>query len=235
VRGDQIRLLKSGSRSWIAPQKIRVMSSPENPPTIRGSWLDRWFASPWRTLLTWVVLASVGEAFWDLSFNRYYVALEQLALWLRIALPEIAVPLAMGFHGVMISSWFVPFALRLSPWRTLAWFGVEIGSAMAWLFFIQFFDKDYWQFYYLVQPAALAAVLYDWRSRPWMCLVSGGLVWLAWELSGRKPGILKGWEWTAVLAFLFAAPLLFGTRLLRPEEGRRSSDLCMTNSETVTN
>jgi hypothetical protein len=182
-----------------------------------------------------VVLASVGEAFWDLSFNRCSAALEQMALWLRIALPEIAVPLAMGFHGVMVSSWFVPFALRLSPWRTPAWFGVEIGSAMAWLIFIQFFDKDYWQIYYLARPAALAAVLYDWRSRPWMCLVSGGLVWLAWELSGRTPGILKGWQWAAAVAFLFAAPLLSGTRLLRPEERCRSSDLSMATSEAVTN
>jgi hypothetical protein len=209
------------SRLTFSHAHFFAMSPPEDSLQLHQSWFNRWFESPWQALLTWGVLAGVGEAVWEPAFDMSYAAGESMAFFFKLQVPNSVTPMLMVFHGTLISSWFVPFALQLSLRRAFAWYGVEVGSGMLWLFFVDYFDIDLWQIHYLLRPIALALVLHRWRSRPWMCLVSAGLVWFAWELMGRNPGFfLPAWSWTAFFALLFAAPLLFGTRLLRPALSR---------------
>jgi hypothetical protein len=205
------------------------MIPPEDaPPAARLSrWLAGWLEPRWRAVLTWVALAGLMgwlifdpiTAHWiERMGGVYFRAVNQAANshlpgWLRYA-PAIGTMFLCG-------CWFEPLLLRLDLFRGLAWIALRTLAPAS----VKVFAGGLSAFMAaLVIGAALGLsvlVLRGWRSRPWMPVIAIPLMILVYCLLVISEITMPSWLLGAALAFPSAAVLLYGTRLLTPEERAR--------------
>jgi len=199
-------------------------ATEENFPT-RWQWLDWWFAPRWRALLTWVVLTAIGAAVFYAYPDEYgYVAKQPIVIldhFLPAPLPPGFYALALHSNFLLLLVWFQPLALRLNLWRGLTWISLTL-VAISLFHILGTRNLWTWNIIYGASSALRCGVLWGWRKRSWMCLpawAAAEALWLTPLLRLRLPFCL-GW---AVSALPTAALLLYGTRLLAPEERQACS------------
>ena len=222
------------------------MAPPDDTPFVTRVLrrLDWWFTPPWRALLTWIGLAILAECDYGVGAS-YLVFKTSTTLFMRVdgmlsaPVPPVFWQFARELDIALLYCWFEPLALRLNLRRGLVWLALrclptvvvaivvsKVESASPWVRF--------------VSTALPGLALIGWRSRPWMTVVGGAvqagsrgapghmarrflynlLVLVpALHSHGRVLGVLLG----AVFMLPFPMALLYGTRLLTPEERERGS------------
>jgi hypothetical protein len=204
------------------------------PPTeddLPSRWqrLDWWFAPRWRALLTWVALAmfmqEILRRFWESDGHSFGIS-EVIAWPIKQINHRWPNPLsndfadcAVGANYFFLLSWFEPLALRLNLPRAAGWLAVQASPIIFVAVIVRFVSSNY---YLPAVPLALSIaaaanffVLRGWRTRPWMACIPFVLregVVIALN------AVILNWQWTAVQALFCAVALLYGTRLLTPEE-----------------
>jgi hypothetical protein len=212
------------SRGWVFLVMIhidaegeRAMTEPDAAPAPRWPWLDRWFEPPWRALLTWVGLATLGGWAYDHG-TRYAIMTNADWVFDKLA-RQLPKPLLLEMRNFSVSCnsyllyfWMEPLALRLNLRRGLAWFGLRIAPFAVVPAFIGLNVASLT--ISIVACSTLAAlVLHGWRSRPLMALAAGILDCVVIQAFVRFD---LGGTWMAALAMTlpYAAILLYGTRRL---------------------
>ncbi len=147
---------------------------------------------------------------------------ESAHLFVRLAhiAPPAEVTWIVGvINYELLTSWFEPLALRLNLARSMAWLGVLVLGAVV---FERFHSQWNLPACWLVRAVLWVPVLCGWRSRPWLCLPATALTYGVVILRGHLPGLNSPAPWLNVaVALPLATILLYGTRLLRPEERAR--------------
>lgn len=207
------------------------MSPPDN--TSRAArisrWLDWWFTPRWRALLTWIVCSGIGGLVWGGIGGEQIWAMIDGAFNFAAKLSPLPLPRSVPVIAFLANTAFLiygiePFALRLSPGRGAAWLGLRIGAVILY----RAFSNIAYDFSMalplnaastLPASVAMAAVLYRWRTRPWMTIIAAAFSIAAWQVNDsmvfRDSSL---WWWSSSCALSFAAVMIYGTRLLRPEE-----------------
>jgi hypothetical protein len=129
----------------------------------------------------------------------------------------------LTIHYGIVYWWIAPLALRLDLRRGAWWLFIMIATDAV---LSDLLPRDLNLLIpatlKLLRLAALALVLRGWRSRVWMLFPGGALYSLVaavlWSLSMRPPE----WIGNYVALLPYAATLLYGTRLLTPEEKVRT-------------
>jgi hypothetical protein len=195
------------------------------PQSTRWAWLGQWFAPPWRALLTWMVLAALGKAVPDiLGEDRLITAFRWPIDKLSpspVQLPPVAAALAVFVNFHLLRIWFEPLALRLDFARGAAWLALRTAPVVTMVLIYRFDPTptpNAWIYgtVALLWSAALIPVLNGWRSNPWLCVLDGAMVLVLPKAFIAHPA--PAWLIAALVSLSYAAMLLYGTRLLRPEE-----------------
>jgi hypothetical protein len=206
------------------------MPSSDDTPRSRRRWLDWWFAPRWRALVTWVALTVLmGWAgylgVWTIRDKMVDFIFGHLGRAMSTPLPMR--DFALRSNGLMLIFWFEPFALRLNLLRGLAWLVLRIGpylieASILWTKIPPLLRNHHYE---VLVPIAIMAssllmvpLLRGSRSRPWMALIGGALVaGVQYYLAIAKFPIGDG-LWVLAMTLPYAAVLIYGTRLLMPEE-----------------
>jgi hypothetical protein len=211
------------------------MPAEREPPEIASRlhrlnrWLDWWCEPPWRALLTWAALAVLSAWAADHGLLRLMLQgalfLTDLEAKASPTLSNFSLHLILPVNSMVLLVWFEPFVLRLNLVRGLAWFGLRLGllvsgdlygvrTPIAILFVL-------WPLTLLIWSMLAVAVLYGWRSRPWLSVVGGVLMALLhYSLLRAGVGFRPAVLWPGLA---YAAVVLFGTR--RIQDGRVIRDI----------
>jgi len=146
---------------------------------------------------------------------------EMINRLLPTPLPQGVLLIARSCNFVFLFTWFEPLVLRLNWTRGMAWIALRIAPFV----FENFLSLDGQVYeriiFFVVSSGAQVLVLHGWRSRPWMCLVGVMLAFTAIGFVKMIPRELQnrfGWLGFVALMVIYSVPLIYGTRLLRPEE-----------------
>ena len=197
------------------------MSPPEDTPPSRWQWLDWWFALRWRALLTWVLLTAFSGVMGQTGFQlKIGSAIDWVFAQLRQisggGWPSPSREMVFLTNLVLMHIWFEPLALRLTFARGVSWICLRIAPKLLFVFALP--PGEGWRL--ALTPAGYALlipILYGWRSRPWICAVAGVLAEAVSIGLGRN-SVEREWVLAVGWTLPFAATLLYGTRLLTPEE-----------------
>jgi len=202
------------------------MSPPDDAPPLASlaRWSEWWFTPRWCALLTWFALTAITIALRDANAYRFNAMTQQPITYLQRLLQ---VPLLPVLHNMaytltvwLLLIWFQPLALRLSLWRGMAWISLPLVAEILWQVHIAFAGYDSQWPWFAIQCGSAALqcwVLWGWRSRPWMCLPAQAAT-SALMISASFLPSLPFWLTRAVNTLPQAALLLYGTRLLRPQD-----------------
>jgi hypothetical protein len=193
-------------------------------------WLDWWFTPRWRALVTWFALTAIGvevlrvNYFWFYTTSRWPIG--YLNRFIPGPLPPVFEDIAFSLACSVLVIWFQPLALRLSFRRGMAWVGLPFAAEiLAQL--VSDSPKHHSEWIWYAMQCGSAAVqcwiLWGWRSRPWMWLPTRVLTWTLETYIGRALPYSFYWHYFALVALPGAALLLYGTRLLTPEERMRGA------------
>jgi len=202
-------------------------ATEEDFPT-RWQWLDWWFAARWRALLTWLALAALtAAAYYKTNMFGYVMRAAHLPDFFLTRVLPAPIFSVINFYAIYVNLaltmvWFEPLVLRLCWVRGAAWLILRITAPVV-------FQAHYdWKTNTVALLCAAPAipVLRGYRSQPWTCVVGVALSIPFQQLLSRLPDdaqnwfqVLEGTVWNLPLAVV----LIYGTRLLKPEErGARS-------------
>jgi hypothetical protein len=126
---------------------------------------------------------------------------------------------AIPVNLALTQLWFEPFVMRLNLLRGAAWIGLRLSPYFL-MGILHYYVKP-WMLLLgtFLSLIAVYPALRGWRIRPWMCAVGaivgcGIFAVTASYLRARGVHLLL----TIGPMCAYAIPLLWGTRLLRPEE-----------------
>lgn len=197
-------------------------------------WLDRWLAPPWRALLTWLALSALSG--WMYDRGVWHGVSTVLAATDRVVstildtidlppMPPFVHRAAFITNMLVIWFWFEPIILRLNLFRGLSWLVLRcVPSLVLGLGAASYTLNGPSQF--LASSVLTAPLLFRWRTRPWMTVIGGvlmtGMVYAtSWLFDLFQLTAGNDWWRGPLMNLPFAAILLYGTRLLRPEERTR--------------
>jgi hypothetical protein len=223
------------------PHILLRMSPTDDTPFVTRVFrcLDWWFTPPWRALLTWTVFAGasgfVDDHWWDEWIGPAIILFHGVAVSLAPA-PFTNIPFWVPQMATQLlqETFIEPFALRLSLPRSIAWIAIRIAASLSFSVFhpsvttwasqvsgksAYYFIREAWP---LLWSVVLIPVLCGWRTRPWMCVLAVAASAL---INYLVPDSLYEsiWTWRALHVIPYSAILLFGTRLLTPEERERQT------------
>jgi hypothetical protein len=150
----------------------------------------------------------------------------KMRVWLRnlgsrffpIALPWSFLMAVTDMNFRLLMTWIEPLALRLNPWRSAIWLALRIAPSFA-VNLLPSMNMTSRMLVLVLLPAVLAVpVLWRQRSHPWMPVVGA----VSSTFISNQLSLTPHWLWVQAISLCYAIPLLYGTRLLTPEERVRA-------------
>jgi len=210
------------------------MSPTDDTPLVArlARWSEWWFTPRWRALLTWLLFSMLSSAaFESLLFSRLDLtlrlrfrsnAMHWSPILLSVHYADLLYFTIRGVNFALIAFWLEPLALRLSSLRSAVWFASRFIPGLVVYFVDDIFPSmnrvESLACYKLLPAVTMMLALRGWRSRPWMCLVAPLASEAIGELTVSIDANIRQCFFDGINTLAFAATLLYGTRLLRPEE-----------------
>jgi len=178
---------------------------------------------PWRAFLTWAALAQATG--WTVDFYTMQSLVDSAISYFDKVNGAFHSPLPSRIWIIPLlatitlsTCWFEPLVLRLDLLRSFAWLGLPNRPNHAVILLGQGRNIFMWSLFVVAASALSVLVLRGCRSRPWISMIGATLMAGVAYYFERFGFRILVWLTKPELTLPYAVALLYGTRLLRPEE-----------------